>query len=98
MEEAKFQIKISLSKTICIQVPIRKEMDAATECLATECPCDRVPSDRVPSDRVPSDRVSSDRVPKETQCPMVIECLVTQNQFKSNLKMVASYCRPSGGA
>ena len=65
-----------------------KEKSTATECLATECPFDPVPSDRVPRDPVP----------RLTECPMVIECLVTRNQFKSNQKVVASYCSPSSGA
>ena len=57
--------------------------DAATECLATQ---------------FLATECLGDRVPMATESPMVIECLVPRNQFKSNRKVVASYCRPSGGA
>ena len=62
LEEAKFQIKISLSKTICIQVPIRKEMDAATECLATEC----LATDCLATDCPGRPSAQGDRVPNGT--------------------------------
>ena len=73
--------------------------DAATKCPATECPGDRVPwrlsalATECAATECPV-RPSA----QETQCPMVIECPVTQNQFKSNRRVVASFCRPFSGA
>jgi hypothetical protein len=65
----------------------------ATKCLVTKCPAAECPATDCLASECPM-RLTA----HETQCPMVIECPKSQNQFKSNQKVVASYCRPFGGA